>query len=166
MKNGQSIFVCKSQHFKCDLKTFEVSNYMKVHWKLNFLSIKKQISRRFSCMQFFNRSVKIHLNFMLIDGYEEEEKDGEEGRIDPREVLALKVDHYICWWCLSIRLSVFSKSRETKQNSSANNVCYWRDCVTGRVDHWWHTCLVYIFFWIVFWKHLSSFFLSVTSWVE
>ena len=32
----------------------------------------------------------------------------------------------------------FSKSSKTKQISSENNVYYWRDCGSGRVDHWWH----------------------------
>ena len=34
----------------------------------------------------------------------------------------------------------------TKQNSNKNNVRYWRDCGSGRVDHWWHTCLVLFIF--------------------
>ena len=38
-----------------------------------------------------------------------------------------------------VRTSVrpnFTKSSITKQ--SENNVRYWRDCGSGRVDHWWH----------------------------
>ena len=27
---------------------------------------------------------------------------------------------------------------QTKQISSENNVRHWRDCGSGRVDHWWH----------------------------
>ena len=37
----------------------------------------------------------------------------------------------------------FSKSRKTKQLSSDNSGRYWRDCVSGQVDHWRHTCLVF-----------------------
>ena len=32
----------------------------------------------------------------------------------------------------------FLKSSKTKQISSENNVHYWRDCGSGRVDQWWH----------------------------
>ena len=35
----------------------------------------------------------------------------------------------------------FSKSRKTKQTSSENSDCYLCECGSGRVDHWWHTCL-------------------------
>ena len=36
----------------------------------------------------------------------------------------------------------FLKSSKTKR-SSENNVHYWRDCGSGRVDHWWHlSCLL------------------------
>ena len=51
-------------------------------------------------------------------------------------------DHFSCT-CLSVRTSVrphFSKS-ETEQWE--NDVRYWRDCGSGRVDHWWHLS----FFW-------------------
>ena len=44
-----------------------------------------------------------------------------------------------------VRLSPHSKSNKTKQLSSENNVCYWRDCESGRVDHWWHLyCVNYL----------------------
>ena len=36
-----------------------------------------------------------------------------------------------------------SKSRKTKQ--SDNNVRYWGDCGSGRVDHWWHLSCYYYF---------------------
>ena len=47
-------------------------------------------------------------------------------------------DHLI-WHMLSVRTSTLSK---TKQISSEANVRCWRDCGSGRVDHWWHlSCL-------------------------
>ena len=30
-----------------------------------------------------------------------------------------------------------SKSSKAKQITSENNIHYWRDCGSGRVDHWW-----------------------------
>ena len=36
----------------------------------------------------------------------------------------------------------FSNSRKTKQILSENSDGYWPDCGSGRVDPWWHTCLV------------------------
>ena len=51
-------------------------------------------------------------------------------------------DHYFRTWCLyfrpSVRLYPISKSRKIKQFSSENSNRYWRDCGSGRVDHWWH----------------------------
>ena len=43
-----------------------------------------------------------------------------------------------------VRLYVRPSLFKTKQNSNESNVRYWRDCVSGRVDHWWHTCIVQI----------------------
>ena len=40
----------------------------------------------------------------------------------------------------------FSKPRITKQLSSEKRCRCWRDCGSGPVDHWWHTCLVWIVF--------------------
>ena len=37
---------------------------------------------------------------------------------------------------------VLSKSHKTKQISRENSDRYWRDCGSGRVDHWWHSCIV------------------------
>ena len=34
---------------------------------------------------------------------------------------------------------------KTKQVSSENNVRYWWDCGSGRVDHWWHLLFKYLF---------------------
>ena len=44
-------------------------------------------------------------------------------------------DHCFCSCSPYVRPH-FSKSSKTKQ--SENNVRYWRDCGSGRVDHWWH----------------------------
>ena len=60
------------------------------------------------------------------------------GRIDPRGRTGS--DHYFRTCCLSV--SYFSKYRKTKQLSSENSDRFWRDRGSGRVDHWWHTCLV------------------------
>ena len=38
-----------------------------------------------------------------------------------------------------------SKSLKTKQLSRENSDRYWQDCGAGRVDHWWDTCLFYLF---------------------
>ena len=42
------------------------------------------------------------------------------------------------------RFPHFSKCRQTKQLSSEHSDCYWRDLVSGRVDHRWHTFMVQI----------------------
>ena len=73
--------------------------------------------------------------------------------VDPRgwpTVTTAGSDHY----CLSVhpseRLYVhpnFSKYRKAKQLSNATSDRYWRDCGSGQVDHWWHTCLVMSFYW-------------------
>ena len=39
--------------------------------------------------------------------------------------------------CMAVRPH-FSKSSQAKQMSSEDNVHSWRDCGSGRVDHWWH----------------------------
>ena len=39
----------------------------------------------------------------------------------------------------------FSKSRNTKQVSSENSARYWRDCESGRGDHWWHMSCFFFF---------------------
>ena len=44
----------------------------------------------------------------------------------------------------SVRLSPLFK---IKQISSENNVHYWRDCGSGRVDHWWHLSFLFCFAW-------------------
>ena len=46
-------------------------------------------------------------------------------------------DHSFRKCCPSVRPHC-SKSGQIKQISSENNVRYWRDCGSGRVDHWWH----------------------------
>ena len=44
------------------------------------------------------------------------------------------------------RPSVLTCQNPAKQNSE-NNVRYWRDCGSGRVDHWWHlSCFFFYFF--------------------
>ena len=37
-----------------------------------------------------------------------------------------------------------SKSSKRKQISSESNVHYWQEFGSGRVDHWWYSCLVII----------------------
>ena len=39
----------------------------------------------------------------------------------------------------------FSKLSKTKQLSCENNVWHWRDCGSGRVDHWWQLSCSLIF---------------------
>ena len=41
----------------------------------------------------------------------------------------------------------FSKYSKTKQISNENNVQYWQDCGSGRVDHWWHLSCFSLFLW-------------------
>ena len=51
-----------------------------------------------------------------------------------------------------VRVVRTSKSRKTKQSSSENSDRHLRDCGSGRVDHWWHACLV-IFYFTFPWKY-------------
>ena len=45
--------------------------------------------------------------------------------------------------CRPYVLPHFSKSSKTKL--SENNVLYWRDCESGRMDHWWNlSCLFFL----------------------
>ena len=68
--------------------------------------------------------------------------------IDPRGRPRVTVgsDHWSLFsHVLSVHPSVrshFSKYRKTKQLSSENSDRYWRDCGSGRVDHWRYTFLV------------------------
>ena len=65
--------------------------------------------------------------------------------IDPRgrPKVTADSDHCFCTCRPFIRPSPLFK---TKQMSSENNVHYWRDCGSGRVDHWWHlSCNRYFF---------------------
>ena len=39
----------------------------------------------------------------------------------------------------------FQNLAKTKQSSSEYSDRYWRNCWCGRVDHWWHACLVFSF---------------------
>ena len=56
--------------------------------------------------------------------------------IDPkgRPTVTSGSDHHFHTCCLSVRHH-FSKFHKTKQLSSENSDCYWRDCGSGRVDH-------------------------------
>ena len=59
--------------------------------------------------------------------------------------------HYFFTCCPSVRPSVhtsvptFQNLAKTKPSSRLNSDRYWRNWGSGRVDHWWHPCLVYIF---------------------
>ena len=44
-------------------------------------------------------------------------------------------DHCFCTCYPVVRLSVRPPLFKTKQISSENNVHYWKDCGSGRVDH-------------------------------
>ena len=71
--------------------------------------------------------------------------------IDPqgRPPITASSDHCFHTYCPSVRPSVPTFQNLAKQNkiSSGNNVHFWRDCGSGRVDHWWHDiCLVYYYF--------------------
>ena len=50
--------------------------------------------------------------------------------------------------CLSVRpsfrpsVTTFQNLSKQKKSSSKHSDPYWRDCGSGRVDHWWHACLV------------------------
>ena len=69
----------------------------------------------------------------------------------------------IVWCC-----PYFSKSSKTKQISSENNVHYWRNCGSGRVDHWWHlSCFPYFKCKIVkLFLKLTHKFLSRWEWIR
>ena len=42
-----------------------------------------------------------------------------------------------------VRTSVRTHFSNLARQNNKNNVCYWRDCGSGRVDHWWHlSCLI------------------------
>ena len=74
--------------------------------------------------------------------------------VDPRgrPTVTAGSDNYFCTCCLSVRPSVPTFQNLAKQNKE-NNDHYWRDCGSGRVDHWWHPCLVFLIF-----HRLSSWF--------
>ena len=48
---------------------------------------------------------------------------------------------------LSVRSSVSPSPlcRSSKTKQSENIVRYWRDCGSGRVDHWWHLSCLYFY---------------------
>ena len=48
--------------------------------------------------------------------------------------------------CFAYAVRSYVRPHFTKQNkTNFNNVRYWWDCGSGRVDHWWHlSCLVYV----------------------
>ena len=69
--------------------------------------------------------------------------------IDPlgRPTVTAGSYHYFLTCFLYVHPSKnFSKSHKTKQLSSEISDRYWRDWGSSRVDHWWHTCLVSIYF--------------------
>ena len=60
---------------------------------------------------------------------------------DPRgrpTVMITIFTHVVCLYFGPSVRAHFSKSCKTKQIASENNVRYWHDCWSGRVDHWWH----------------------------
>ena len=63
--------------------------------------------------------------------------------IDPRDrpTVTASSDHYFCTWCSS---NLTFQNLAEKQPSSKNSDCYWRDRGSGRVDHWWHSCLGFL----------------------
>ena len=70
----------------------------------------------------------------------------EHTSIDPLGRLTVTVH---CFFHMSFRMSVrtcvptFQNLVKQKKNSSENNVFYWRDYRSGRVDHWWHlSCML------------------------
>ena len=67
-----------------------------------------------------------------------------------------RLTHNNCWSLFSYMSSVrpyftyasihFSKLCKTNQFSSENSDRYWRDCGSGREDHWWHLSSFLCFF--------------------
>ena len=64
------------------------------------------------------------------------------GRTHSRPVVITIFAHGVCPSALSYVRPHFSKSCKTKQLSSKNNDRYYRVCMSGQVDHWWHSSLV------------------------
>ena len=59
-----------------------------------------------------------------------------------RPTVRVGSDHCFRTCCLYVH---FSKSSKTRQISSENNVHYWRDCGSSRVDHWFHlSCNLFV----------------------
>ena len=53
-------------------------------------------------------------------------------------------DHYFRTWCTSVRPShQFQNLAKQNNFQVSNSDRYWRDCGSGQVDNWWHTCLVF-----------------------
>ena len=65
--------------------------------------------------------------------------------IDPRgrSKVTAGGSHYFCTCCPSVRPSQLFKISQNKKLSNENSDCYWRDCRSGRVDHWWMSCDYY-----------------------
>ena len=81
--------------------------------------------------------------------------------VDPLDWFAIPAgsDHYFHTCCRpSVRPYVcrhFSNSKylinkRIKIIIKKNNYRYWRDCCSGRGDHWWHTCICIFFFFQAF----------------
>ena len=52
---------------------------------------------------------------------------------------------FTLWVWTSFRPSSLFKISHSNNFLSENNVRYWRDCGSGRVDHWWHLSCIYYF---------------------
>ena len=63
-----------------------------------------------------------------------------------RKKVDFTIDPHGRWWSLfshlTVRTSVPTVQYITKQLSGENSDRYWRNSGSGRVDHWWHTCIV------------------------
>ena len=55
--------------------------------------------------------------------------------VDPLGQPSVMADRDHCFRTYRPSVSIFSKSSKIQQ--SENNDHYWRDCGSGRVDHWW-----------------------------
>ena len=64
-----------------------------------------------------------------------------------RPTVTAGIDHYFHTWCQYV-CPVHTSQNLAKQNKfqNVNSDRYWRDCESGLVDHWWHTCLEIFYF--------------------
>ena len=69
--------------------------------------------------------------------------------LDPRgrPTVTVGSDHYFCTCCLYIRLSQHFKIFQNKTKFKWKHCFLLWDCGSGRMDHWWHTCLAFSY-WI------------------